>query len=274
MSLVLDQERGDYEVSDLVLDQNHALYLAETFHLMSSQRNISDLQEFEIEIADDSGIGPKAAHELASCQVGGSFNLSYTRHDHKNYLRTRRQHEMEYGQAGSMLKYFQDKIVKNPSFQYALQMDCDEKITNIFWTDAKMIVDYAHFGDVITFDTTFGTNKEYKPFGVFVGFNHFRETAVFGAALMYDEIFQSFKWLFETFLKAHHGKQPQTVFTDQDSAMGKAVKEVFIEAWHGLCSFHIMQNVVKHLPPNENEGSSLLSNFSACMFEYEGKGRI
>jgi hypothetical protein len=33
---------------------------------------------FEIETADDSGIGPRAAHELASRQVGGSFNLSYT----------------------------------------------------------------------------------------------------------------------------------------------------------------------------------------------------
>jgi hypothetical protein len=73
-----------------------------------------------------------------------------------------------------MLKYFQKKIVENPSFQYALQMDCDEQITNIFWVDAKMIVDYAYFGDVITFDVTFGINKEIRPFEIFVGFNHFR----------------------------------------------------------------------------------------------------
>jgi zinc finger SWIM domain-containing protein 3 len=39
----------------------------------------------------------------------------------------------------------------------------------IFWVDAEMIIDYAHFGDVITFDTSFGTNKEHRPFGVFVG---------------------------------------------------------------------------------------------------------
>lgn len=136
MSLTLDREIEDYEVSDLVLEHNHALYLPETFHLMSSQRSISDLQAFEIETADDSGIGPKAAHELASRQVGGSFNLSYTPRDHRNYLRTKRQREMKYGQAGSMLKYFQEKIAENPSFQYALQMDCDEQITDIFWADA------------------------------------------------------------------------------------------------------------------------------------------
>jgi zinc finger SWIM domain-containing protein 3 len=69
---------------------------------------------------------------------------------------------MMYGEAGSLLKYFQDKSLENPSFQYAIQMDCEEQITNICWADAKMIVNYAHFDDVITFDTTFGTNKEYR----------------------------------------------------------------------------------------------------------------
>ena len=49
-----------------------------------------------------------------------------------------------------------------------------------------MIVDYAYFGDVIKFDTTFRTNKEYRSFGMFVGFNQFRETVFFGVALMYD----------------------------------------------------------------------------------------
>ena len=88
---------------------------------MVSQRKISNLQAFEIETADDAGIGPKAAHELASRQVGGLLNLSYTLRDHKNYLRFKRQREMAYGQAGSMLKYFQEKIAENPAFQYALQ---------------------------------------------------------------------------------------------------------------------------------------------------------
>jgi zinc finger SWIM domain-containing protein 3 len=67
---------------------------------------------------------------------------------------------------------------KNPSFQYALQMDCEEQIINIFWPDAKMIMDYAQFGDVISFDTIFGTNKENRHFSVFVRFNHSREMVI------------------------------------------------------------------------------------------------
>ncbi|XP_062205227.1 protein FAR1-RELATED SEQUENCE 5-like [Phragmites australis] len=181
---------------------------------------------------------------------------------------------MAYGQVGSMLMFFQDKIIENPSFQYALQMYCEEQIANIFWANTKMITDYAHFGDVVSFDTMFGKNKESRPFGVFVGFNNFRETIVFGAALMYDETFESFKWLFETFLKAHNGQQPKTMYTDQDFAMGKAVGEVFPEAWHGLCTFHIMQNAIKHLTQEKNEESSVLSYFSACMYEYEDEAKF
>jgi len=132
MTLKLDRKEGNYKVSDVILEHNHKLHLPKTFHLLVSHRKIYDLQAFEIETADDAGIGPKAAHELASHQLGGPLNLSYTLRDHKNYLRTKRQREMAYGQAGSMLKYFQDKIAENPSFQYALQMDCEEQITNIF----------------------------------------------------------------------------------------------------------------------------------------------
>ena len=133
----------------------------ETRHLMPSQRKISTLQAFEIDTADAVGILPKAAHELASRQVGGSAKLGYSRRDHKNYLRTKRQRELVHGEAGSMLKYFRDRVGENPSFEYVLQHDCEDQITNIFWADARMIIDYAHFGDIVTFDTTFGTNKEY-----------------------------------------------------------------------------------------------------------------
>ena len=149
-----------------------------------------------------------------------------------------------------------------------------------------MILDYAHFGDVVTFDTTFGTNKEYRPFGVFLGLNQFRETTIFGAAILFDETEDSFTWLFETFVAALNGKPPRTIYTDQDAAMGKAIKNVFIESYHGLCTFHIMQNDVKHLSAakgedededegeEEDEESHILSDFSACMYGYEDKAEF
>lgn len=117
-------------------------------------------------------------------------------------------------------------MTTNPSFQYVVQLDNVKQITNIFWADARMIIDYSNFGDVVTFDTTYGTNKELRPLGVFIGFNHHRGLMVFGDALLYDETAESFKWLFERFLVAHIGKRPKTIFTDQDLAMAKTLSEV------------------------------------------------
>jgi zinc finger SWIM domain-containing protein 3 len=55
-----------------------------------------------------------------------------------------------------------------------------------------MIIDYNHFDDVIMFDTTYSTNRDARPFCVFLGLNHHRETIIFGAILLYDGTIKSF----------------------------------------------------------------------------------
>ena len=78
----------------------------------------------------------------------------------------------------------------------------------------------------------------------------------------------SFVWLFESFLVAHAGKRPKTIFTDQDPKMAKALNEVMPNTYHGLCTWHIMQNGIKHLGNLMKDGSSFLQVFKTCMFEF------
>ena len=159
-------------------------------------------------------------------------------------------------------------MTKNPSFQYGVQLDNIEQITNIVWVDARMVIDYVNFGDVVTFGTTYGTDKELRPLGVFTGFNHHRGLIVFGVAILYDETTESFKWLFGSFLVAHAGKKPKTIFTDQDLAMTKVLNEVMPNTYHELCTWHIMQNGIKHLGNLMKDGSSLIQVFKTCMFDF------
>ncbi|XP_043700081.1 protein FAR1-RELATED SEQUENCE 5-like [Telopea speciosissima] len=260
---------GKYECHDFIEDHNHDLHIASTTHMMRSQRIILYIQACEIDLADDSRIRPKDMFEYMGKQAGGRQSLGYTRVDHYNYLRTKRQRNLCYGEAGSLLQYFGKQTKLNPSFTYSLQLDTEKQITNIFWADAKMVIDYAIFGDVVTFDTTFCTNKENRPFGIFSGFNHHRGVVIFGAALLYDETVESFKWLFETFLESHGQKKPITFFTDQDVAMAKAISEVFSETWHGLCTWHLMQNGIKHLGNLMKDGSNFLSDVKKCIYQYD-----
>lgn len=53
-------------------------------------------------------------------------------------------------------------------------MDIDERITNVFWADTKMVLDYDYFGDVVSLDTTYCTNFANESLALFSGFNHYK----------------------------------------------------------------------------------------------------
>ena len=100
-------------------------------------------------------------------------------------------------------------------------------------------MDYACFGDVVSFDTTFQTNKFEMPFAPILGANHHKQTIIFGVALLFNETIESFVWLFETFITAMSDKHPKTIFTYQDAAMARAIAYVFRNISHHLCLWHI-----------------------------------
>jgi hypothetical protein len=190
--IVYNRDSDKYIVSDFIAEHNHNLYLSTTVHMMPSQRKISTTQAIEIDLAYESGLRLKDSYQLMSKQVGGGDNLGFTKQDHKNYLRNKRQRALKFGEAASLERYFSNQLKQNPSYYYAFQLDVEQLITNIFWADARMVIDYSHFGDVVTFDTTYSTNKDARPLGVFLGLNHHRETVIFGATLLYDETIESF----------------------------------------------------------------------------------
>ncbi|XP_020254585.1 protein FAR1-RELATED SEQUENCE 5-like [Asparagus officinalis] len=82
-------------------------------------------------------------------QACGRESLGFTKVDQKNYLRTVRQKKIKFGEAGYLIEYFSKKMLENLSFFYEMQLDTEEQITNVFWVDAKMIMDYGIFGDVV-----------------------------------------------------------------------------------------------------------------------------
>ena len=42
-------------------------------------------------------------------------------------------------------------------------------LKGLFWSDSQSQIDYAAFGDVVIFDSTYRTNKYNMPFVPFVG---------------------------------------------------------------------------------------------------------
>lgn len=78
---------------------------------------------------------------------------------------------------------------------------------------------YQHFSDVVSFNTTYCTNKYSMPFAPFVGINHHKQSIFFGCALLRNGSANTFCWLFQTWLKAMFYGHLGAIITDQDPTM-------------------------------------------------------
>ncbi|XP_042496127.1 protein FAR1-RELATED SEQUENCE 5-like [Macadamia integrifolia] len=152
-------DEGKNKCRDFLREHNHGLHTISIVYMMHSQKNMLDIHRYEIDLADDSGIRPRSTVELMGRHAGGIENLGCMTQDVRNYLRTKRECALTYGEVGSLMKYFVTQTKNNPSFTYSFQLDSEEQITNIFWADPKMIIDYTQFGDVVSFDTIFAPTK-------------------------------------------------------------------------------------------------------------------
>ena len=80
-----------------------------------------------------------------------------------------------------------------PHFFFKYTVDEESRLANLFWTDSQSRLNYACFGDVVAFDTTYKTNVYKKPLVILVGVNHHRQTIVFGFGKLKIDISGGFK---------------------------------------------------------------------------------
>lgn len=112
---------------------------------------------------------------------------------------------------------------------------------NIFWSDGYSRRLYKDCGDLVSFDTTYRTNKYNLPFAPIVGITSHGDNCLFGCEFLQNETADTFVWLFKTLLECMDGKEPVSIITDQDAAMRMAIKEVLPNTNHRNCLFHIMK---------------------------------
>ncbi|CAM8963905.1 hypothetical protein QQ045_005365 [Rhodiola kirilowii] len=177
--------------------------------------------------------------------------------------------------APNLLSYLKNMQAENPGFFYAIQLDEGNRMTNVFWADARSRAAYNHFGDAVTFDTMYRPKQFQVPFAPFTGINHHGQMVLFGCALLFDESEASFTWLFRTWLSAMNGRPPASLTTDQDRAIQAAVSQVFPETCHRICKWHILREGRERLahvsivhPSFQGELYSCI-NFSETIEEFE-----
>lgn len=136
----------------------------------------------------------------------------------------------------------------------------------MFWVDAKGREDYKIFGDVVSFDITYITNKYKMPFAPFIGVNNHFQSTLLGCALVGKEETSTFVWLMETWIRAMGGIAPNAILTDQDLAMKAAIAKVFPNTQHHFCLWHIMRKVPENFGHIIKQCENFIGIFKGCIY--------
>ncbi|KAL9157426.1 hypothetical protein ABFS82_08G005000 [Erythranthe guttata] len=262
------QSDGRYRITHFEERHNHELVHACKVRMLRSQKRSMTNQNGESSPYGGAEMQPKSLAELLLTGVGIEDDF-YDPIDHEMRLTSKRAYYMKQEEAESLNLYLQSKKLKDPSFVYCVQLDVEEEMTNFFWADEKMLVDYGDFGDVVYFDSTYRLNKDWRPLVLFFGINNHKQILVFGAAFVYGDTSESFKWLFRTFVKAMSGKTPKTILSDREAAITEAIVSELPETHHRLCTWQIYQNALKHLSQIGVNSDSFSSDLCGVFFNPE-----
>ncbi|KAK9062610.1 hypothetical protein SSX86_019798 [Deinandra increscens subsp. villosa] len=228
-------------VKKFVEEHNHPFVDEEDMHFLVSSRKLTHLHKHIINSMSRMNVGPVRAFNMMREILGGFEEVGATREDFKNY---RKKHNSSIGEydAQMAVDHLMRKKEYMPNFSCEYITDDQNCLRGLFWADELGKKNYHIFGDVMSFDATYRSNKYSMVFVPFTGIDNHCSNVTFGAALLGSETTESYVWLLKCFLKAFI-KQPQVVVTDQDPAMTKAIDLVFKESRHRFCMWHIMNKL-------------------------------
>ncbi|KAI3708543.1 hypothetical protein L2E82_37758 [Cichorium intybus] len=212
-----------YKVLEFHELHNHPLVsVDDRCHLKKAKEMSYSEKEFIVR-ASTAKMGATTAYKLRATLRGGYQYMKPKIADYKNFRRGINR-ILWYKDAQIIVNKMNDRRDHYPNYSFEFARD-GNVLSAMFWADEREKAYYNEFGDVISFDATFRTNKYQMIFVPFTAIDHHKKSVTVGAGLLSNETIESYCWLLKAFLKAH-GKQPTIVLTDQDPAIKQAIQLV------------------------------------------------
>ncbi|RYR47400.1 hypothetical protein Ahy_A07g033325 [Arachis hypogaea] len=237
---------GAWIISKVVLDHSHPCCPSKA-EMLKQHRELSMSIRRTIENNEEAGIRPSKTYQSFVAAAGGHRELNFIENDVRNYITREVRNVSEQEDAKEFEKYLLRMKEKNQNFFFELELEEDQSIKLAFWADARSRAAFEYFGDVISFDTTYNTNRYNLVCGSFVGVNHHGQSTLLGCSLMKNEEIKSFKWLFQCWLRCMGGNAPKGFLTDQCASMKRALEACMPTTIHRWCIWHIMKKIPSKL---------------------------
>ncbi|XP_021715972.1 protein FAR1-RELATED SEQUENCE 5-like [Chenopodium quinoa] len=122
-------------------------------------------------------IGPVTTFRMMKEIVGGYDNIGASKQDFKNFHRDLKAY-IQGSDAQMFVDNFTNKKLMWSAFFFDFEMDDDYCLCRALWADPLCKKSYALFGDMVSFDTTYQTNRYNMVFTPFTG------VAIIRAALL------------------------------------------------------------------------------------------
>ncbi|XP_031108448.1 protein FAR1-RELATED SEQUENCE 5-like [Ipomoea triloba] len=239
--------KGCYSVHFFEERHTHSMCSSIAKQFLKVNRNLDVSHQIFVASCVRANIGPTRSYRLFKEIVGDYSNVGATSVDFQNFKRDL----MAYILNGDA-QLFIDTLFKRrelcEAFGFEYDVDEADQLSRVFLADAVSRKNFSLFGDVVSFDATYRTNRYNLVFVPFTGIDNHKRCITFGAGLLTKEDIDSYVWLLESFKKIM-GHDPICVVTDQDPAVKVAVAQVFGASKHRFCMWHIMCKVGEKVGP-------------------------
>ncbi|XP_074373549.1 protein FAR1-RELATED SEQUENCE 5-like [Apium graveolens] len=267
-----------WEVTKVNLEHNHAMVTSDKVNFMQRSRNIDPFTRSLIELFNKSGIETPKVMNLLSETCGVIEKIGFSAQDVRNVIRDIRRRIFDSCDAECGLVLLRDlQKQSDGNFFYRVDVDEENRVRGLVWVDPRSLNAYKNFGDVVTFDSTYRTNRYDMLFIPITGVNHHYQNILFRFALIRDEKETTYRWVLKTWLEAVDNKPPITIITDQDIALSNAISEVMPNTNHTYCTWHISSKFPEKLSTLYTQYSEFKTDFNACIYkslsptEFEGR---
>ncbi|KAI3472469.1 hypothetical protein Pfo_031271 [Paulownia fortunei] len=167
------KKNEEWRVIIFVIEHNHDMVAADQIYMLRSAHNISFAKGDTLKALVDAGFSITNAYSYMQQESHGRENVGFLQKDVYDYLnRLAKDHRQVEGEI---------------LFYWDFQADENNRMCNFFFRDGQCRIDYEAFGDVLSFDTTYKTNKYNMICALFTDINHHMHNVMFGLAFMSDE---------------------------------------------------------------------------------------
>lgn len=263
--LEISRERNSvWKVRQFHTEHNHELAIPDEAQLLKSAREMTVGVVGVLEKMFSFGKNSLDTLNDIAQECGGEDSKALNFKDADSLISVMKSSKIESVDCQELFRHFQTRVSLNDGFFWDAEFNELGLMKNIFWRDNRCDIDYDYFCDVVSFDATYRSEKHDLICAPFVGINHHGHNVMFGCAFLSDETHSTFEWLFRTFLRAMGNKHPQTIITNPCHAMMTAIENVFPNACHRLCQWHIWKDAATHLGSLDSS-AEFRSCFEKCM---------